>query len=133
MVALTDGDDVCSGVRPRRLRELVGRTEAVVHWVPLAGKGGGAQGVAICNDHAPDEDIKAIDDLVNGSGGQKHSGNFGFSTSPAKAFRQLLDDYRRSYVLYFTPEGAARPGWHELKVDVPSGKYSIRARSGYFR
>ena len=99
----------------------------------MRGQGGGAQGIAICNDYARDRDIKAIEDLVTGSGGQKYSGNFGFNTSPARAFKQLLDDYRRSYVLYFAPEGVSQPGWHELKVEVPSGKYNVRARSGYFQ
>jgi VWFA-related protein len=132
VVALTDGDDLCSVVRPHRLRELVGRMEAVVHWVPLQGQGTGAQGVAVCNNHAPDRDIGAIEDMVKGSGGQKHSGLLGSNTSPVRAFKRILDDYRQSYVLYFTPEGVSRAGWHALKVEVPGGRYTIRARSGYF-
>lgn len=132
VVALTDGDDVCSVVRPRRLRELVGRTEAVVHWVPLEGRGGGAKGMAICNDYAADEDIRVIDDLVNGSGGQKHSGVLGASTSPVRAFKRILDDYRQTYVLFFAPDGVPRAGWHMLKVEVPAGRYTVRARTGYF-
>jgi hypothetical protein len=133
VVALTDGDDVCSVVRPKRLREVVGRTEAVVHWIPFEGLSSGTQGAAWCNVHAPDEDIKAIDALVDGSGGQTYSGGFlRRGASPVRAFKHVLDDYRQSYVLYFTPEGVPRDGWHALKVEVPSGRFTIRARSGYF-
>jgi VWFA-related protein len=131
VVALTDGDDVCSVVRPARLRELVGRTEAVVHWIPLERPGGGPRGLATCSGHVHDEDIKAIDALVDGSGGQKHSGGLLGSPSPVRAFKRVLDDYRQSYVLYFTPEGVSREGWHELKVEVPARSYTIRARAGY--
>jgi hypothetical protein len=48
------------------------------------------------------------------------------------AFKRVLDDYRRSYVLYFEPQGVPSAGWHALKVEVPAARYTIRARSGYF-
>jgi len=51
----------------------------------------------------------------------------------AKAFDQLLDEFRASYVLQFTPAGSAA-GWHALNVTVPSMRgVTIKARQGYER
>jgi hypothetical protein len=133
VVGLTDGADECSVVSPQQLRELVGRTEAVVHWVPMKGTGRGVGGRADCDRAAPNKDVAAVGDLVDGTGGDRHTGVLGIvGMSPVKAFRRVLDEYRQSYVLSYTPEGVPRYGWHQLTVRVPSGKYSIRARAGYF-
>jgi VWFA-related protein len=49
-------------------------------------------------------------------------------------FGRILDDFRSSYVLYFTPQSAAKPGFHTIDVRVTrSGSYEIRARRGYVR
>jgi VWFA-related protein len=130
VVALTDGEDECSVVRPSRLRALAGRIDTVVHWVPMQQPGRSRHGAAICSG-PPDADIRVMDTLVNDSGGRKHTGLLGASVSPVTAFERVLDDYRRGYLLYFVPEGVARAGWHVLKVEVPSGRYTVRARSGY--
>jgi len=48
-------------------------------------------------------------------------------------FRRALDEFRSSYVLYFTPSGVATEGFHTLEVTVPRDDgYTIRARRGYF-
>jgi VWFA-related protein len=49
------------------------------------------------------------------------------------AFRAALEEFRQSYLLRFTLKDAPRPGWHELRVAVPSrSRAEIRARKGYF-
>ena len=51
----------------------------------------------------------------------------------AGAFRDMLRDFRGTYMLGFNPTNPS-PGWHELKVRVNGGqKLTVRARSGYFR
>ena len=48
------------------------------------------------------------------------------------AFRKVLDDFRRSYVLRYTPQGIARDGWHDIEVTAPrSPKSVVYARRGY--
>jgi hypothetical protein len=48
-------------------------------------------------------------------------------------FRRALDEFRSSYVLYFTPKGVERGGYHELTVTVPQNKaYTVRTRRGYW-
>ncbi len=48
-------------------------------------------------------------------------------------FRQALDEFRSSYVLYFAPKDVDRNGFHTLAVTVPAnGKLTVRARRGYW-
>jgi VWFA-related protein len=48
------------------------------------------------------------------------------------AFRDILKDFRSSYVLRYTLEGVPRAGWHDILVKVPScPPCTIRARRGY--
>ncbi|HEY7499273.1 MAG TPA: VWA domain-containing protein [Vicinamibacterales bacterium] len=46
-------------------------------------------------------------------------------------FRRVLEQFRTSYVLYFTPRGVERQGSHTLDVRVKNAKVEIRARRGY--
>ncbi len=46
-------------------------------------------------------------------------------------FRRILEQFRTSYVLFFTPRGVERTGAHTLDVRVKDAKVEIRARRGY--
>jgi len=46
-------------------------------------------------------------------------------------FRRMLQDFRASYVLYFTPQGVDRSGAHTLDVRVNRPSVTVRARRGY--
>ena len=46
-------------------------------------------------------------------------------------FRRVLDQFRSSYVLYFTPRGVDRSGAHTLEVRVKRPGVDVRARRGY--
>jgi hypothetical protein len=46
-------------------------------------------------------------------------------------FRRLLQDFRSSYLLYFTPRGVERTGAHTLEVRVKRPGVDVRARRGY--
>lgn len=51
-----------------------------------------------------------------------------------ETFRKVLDDFRSSYVLHFTPAGVAPGGFHALDVKVKNRRsVTIRARRGYQR
>jgi VWFA-related protein len=49
----------------------------------------------------------------------------------SSTFRRVLELFRTSYVLYFTPRGVERQGNHTLEVRVKDAKVEIRARRGY--
>lgn len=50
-----------------------------------------------------------------------------------KLFRRILDDFRASYVLTYTPTGVERAGTHTLSVRITNKAYTIRARRSYER
>ena len=69
----------------------------------------------------------AIDDAVRATGGSLHHVSAG-----ADGFQRILDDYRHSYLLRYTPRGVDGAGWHEIDVRVTRrGSFTIRARQGY--
>lgn len=51
--------------------------------------------------------------------------------SLSSRFRRMLQDFRSSYVLYFTPRGVERTGAHTLDVRVKKQGMDVRARRGY--
>jgi VWFA-related protein len=56
----------------------------------------------------------------------------GGSTNLSSAFRTVLNDFRNAYVLYFTPQGVERQGYHQLQVKVKREDAQVVARRGYF-
>ena len=46
-------------------------------------------------------------------------------------FRRVLEQFRTTYVLYFTPQGVERRGSHTLDVRVKRERVEVRARRGY--
>jgi hypothetical protein len=46
-------------------------------------------------------------------------------------FRRMLQEFRSSYVLYFTPRGVEPSGAHTLEVRVKRPGVDVRARRGY--
>ena len=53
------------------------------------------------------------------------------ATNLTSAFRRVLEQFRTSYVLYFTPRGVERQGAHTLEVRVKGAKVEVHARRGY--
>ena len=51
---------------------------------------------------------------------------------PGPAFLEILQEFRRRYVVTFTPTGVGGVGWHRLDVRVTRGNARVRARPGYF-
>jgi Mg-chelatase subunit ChlD len=49
----------------------------------------------------------------------------------AARFADILENFRRRYLISFTPTGVDKAGWHKLSVRVKGGG-EVRARSGYW-
>jgi VWFA-related protein len=78
------------------------------------------------------EDVRLIDDLVALTGGRLIIDR-GPPADLGSSFRTALDALRASYVLYFTPRGVTKTGFHTLTVTLPGhAKFTVSARSGYF-
>ena len=43
----------------------------------------------------------------------------------------MLEEFRRSYLVSYTPRGVDRNGWHRLDVRVKGRRVNVRARPGY--
>jgi len=54
-------------------------------------------------------------------------------TNLGSTFRKILDDFRSSYVIFYSPKGVDRTGFHTITVNVtrPAGAI-VTARRGYF-
>jgi hypothetical protein len=126
VIALTDGEDSCSIVTPDGIRSAAGYSEAVLYWVEMSGRAPWARvAVPAWCATVVDLDTRPLSDAVSRTGGEVHVGD------PVKAFTRVFDEFRQSYVLRYSPEGVERAGWHCLRVEVTTGRYTVRARPGY--
>lgn len=52
--------------------------------------------------------------------------------APEGAFLEILDEFRRRYVITYTPAGVSRGGWHTVTVRVAGQRRArVQARPGY--
>jgi len=132
VVAMTDGEDCGSLLDGARVLDASGRSEAVLHWIYVSG-GGDFDRNAV-NAWCTPGDAREVDFVGKSAartGGDTHRSRFG---DPAvRTFAQILDEFRQSYVLRYSPQGVKGNGWHAVAVQVPAQPaLTIKARSGYF-
>jgi len=132
VVALTDGVDFNSLIDSASLTEAARRAEAVMHLVLLDGASSlpGTAPRPWFNVYPEADGRRLLADAARLTGGASHVRTL---RDPVVAtFREAFEEFRRSYVLRFTPRDVPRGGWHELRVEVPGRHYEIHARQGYF-
>ncbi len=132
IVALTDGEDCGSLLDGARVFDASARTEAVLHWIYVSSSGDfdpNAVGAWCTPGDAREVDF--VGQTATRTGGDRHRSRFG---DPAvRTFAQILNEFRRSYVLRYSPQGVTSHGWHAVTVQVPAQPaLTIKARSGYF-
>jgi VWFA-related protein len=141
--ALTDGIGTPGLIDPRRLVTLAQYSSATMY-VGLVSPSQGAD-IEALNVQArvsagtraspttfrwavPHRD--ALEATVRAAGGRLYDAGPGESLP--QLFRTVLEDFRQSYVLRYTPRGVAAGGWHDIVVRVPGRRdVSVRARKGY--
>src|SRR5262249_3508592 len=114
--------------------ELASRSDAVLHLVDQSGGGEATTRARGCTPTARPDGVDIIREAAERTGGELHVGSWFFrSRSILNAFKRILDEFRQSYVLRFSPTGVKGSGWHALDVQVPSVKdATIHARKGYY-
>ena len=132
IVAMTDGRDCGSLLDGPRMFDASARTEAVLHWIYVSGDADfdpNSVGAWCTPTDAGEVDFMA--QSAARTGGDSHRSRFG---DPAvRTFAQILDEFRQSYVLRYSPQGVGSAGWHAVQVAVPAQPaLTIKARSGYF-
>jgi VWFA-related protein len=132
IVAMTDGEDCGSLLDGARVLDASGRSEAVLHWIYVSSQGDFDPNAlpAYCTPGDARE-VNFVEQSTLRTGGDRHQSRFG---DPAvRTFAQILDEFRQSYVLRYSPQGIKGPGWHTVTVQVPAQPaLTIKSRSGYF-
>lgn len=112
VVVFSDGVDTASFSRAADALETARRVNGVVYAVSTSR-----------------ETPRFLRDLTAATGGRvieaERDGN------PGPAFLEILQEFRRRYVLTFTPTDVVRGGWHTLSVRVNRPGARVQARSGY--
>jgi hypothetical protein len=124
IVIIAEGWDTGSALEMRMVPTLAARLDAVIHAVLRFPQGPATTSVDQLRLGTSDPAIGAAVELTGGT-----------LLKPAdfdRTVRQIVTDFRASYLLRYTPRGVALPGWHGLTVKVRRvGDYTIRARRGY--
>lgn len=134
----TDGIDTASFTEPPQLLETGRRERAAVTVVmsrpsprmpPLVL---GALTLQTAGPAPPRSESPLLRQLTDLTGGRVIV-DHGPPADLGPVFRLALDTFRSSYVLFFSPRGVDRAGFHTLRVSIPDHpQYTIRARPGYF-
>jgi VWFA-related protein len=104
---------------------------------PIPGRGGrrfpllpGAQGGGW--RITPNDDrvnVAALRDMTDDSGGRTEVIRDGRDLDPATA--SIADELSKQYYLGYQASGKKDGRWHSIRVEVRSGRYTVRARRGY--
>ena len=132
IVAMTDGRDCGSVLDGPRVVDASGRSEAVLQWIYVSNQGDfDRSSVAAWCTPTDIGEVDFVEQAATRTGGDKHRSRFG---DPAvRTFAQILDEFRQSYVLRYSPSGVKPNGWHAVVVHVPAQPaLTIKSRSGYF-
>ncbi len=127
IVLFTDGEDNGSWLDGRQLRNVVERSNALVHvvgWKPPADLHPGAVAPA------PPASEPVLREIAEASGGR-----FWRAGSPSRlqrAFSAVADAMRHRYVLRYEAQGVKREGWHRIEVRLEKGKGDVHVRRGYW-
>jgi VWFA-related protein len=119
----TDGYDNASVLGYSALPVLAGHTDAVLHivLVKVTGVPGTSSGPA----------FDALAEAASRTGGALYPPSES-SADVVAAFKLALEAFRHGYVLYYTPTGVTRGGWHAITVRVTRpGAFDVQARQGY--
>ena len=132
IVAMTDGRDCGSLLDGARVLDASGRSEAVLHWIYVSNQGDFDQ-LSIPAWCTPTDagEVDFVAESAARTGGDSHRSRLG--DAAVRTFAQILDEFRQSYVLRYSPNGVTGNGWHAVTVQVPAQPaLTVKARSGYF-
>jgi Ca-activated chloride channel family protein len=111
VILFSDGADTASFLDDAAVLDTARRTGSVVCAVTLGDRAGV---------------LPALADLTGGVFVKESS-----LQRVAERFAEILESFRRRYLVSFTPTGVTGEGWHTLTVRVKGGG-QVRARSGYW-
>ena len=119
-VFMTDGDDTSSYFDARTVLETAKHAHSQLSFVVVRGGGTDADGPV----------MNAFRSIARSTGGEVLQ--IDADERLSEAFLTAIGNFRMSYVLRYTPTAVPGAGWHDVAVRVKSGKYTVRARRGYW-
>ena len=113
LILFTDGLDTASWLTPDVVLNTAKRSDTVVY--------------TIAAGHLPNTTF--LRNLSAYTGGM----HFDIESSKdlSSVFLNIFDEFRERYLLYYSPRGISKIGWHQLEVRVKGKSATIRARPGY--
>jgi VWFA-related protein len=111
LLVFSDGLDTASWLAPDDVVDAAKRGISVVYGVSVGGK------PAFLRD---------LSELTGGSLFQVKS-----TTELSAIFLRILDEFRHSYLVSYSPRGVSMSGWHKLDVRVKRRSVNVKARPGY--
>ena len=103
---------------------------------PVPGRGGrrfpfllGAQGGWRITPGDDRVNVAALRDMTDDSGGRTEVVHDARDLDPATA--SIADELSKQYYLGYQATGKKDGRWHSIRVEVRSGRYTVRARKGY--
>jgi Ca-activated chloride channel homolog len=103
---------------------------------PVPGRGGrrfplllGAQGGWRITPSDDRVNVAALRDMTDDSGGRTEVVRDARDLNPATA--SIADELSKQYYLGYQANGKKDGRWHSIRVEVRSGRYTVRARKGY--
>lgn len=139
VVLFSDGVDTCSFSSDAVVIETAKRVNGVVYAV--RSRYARSRGGEVLTDESGVprrsstrfmwmDDHDFLPDLTAATGGRvvDVDGN----GDPGPAFAQILQEFRRRYVITYTPTGVTGGGWHRLDVRVARRGARVQTRTGYF-
>jgi VWFA-related protein len=113
VVLFSDGVDTASFSRAEVVVETARRVNAVVYAVTTRA-----------------DDNRFLRAVTEATGGRVVEVDA--AADPSPAFVEILQEFRRRYVITFVPTGVQPGGWHQLSVRVNKRGSRVQARPGYF-
>ena len=144
VVAITDGVDTKSVTSVHALERIARRTDSVLHIVsvrPVRTANAAppvrtiSSGFVRADPTSSELDIlERLPELTGGAWhGPSHSSSRAASVDAVAVIGELIEEFRKGYVIQYTPRDVTSDGWHDVIVRVkgvdPRG---VRTRAGYF-
>ena len=112
VIVFSDGIDTASWLSPDAVVGTARRSDVVVYGVSTG-------------QHTPTF-LRELSEATAGQSFENESAD-----DLERRFRAVLEEFRRRYLLVYTPSGIAPGGWHRLEVRVKGRRAKVTARPGY--
>jgi VWFA-related protein len=112
LIVFSDGLDTLSWLSPAAVLETAKRSDVVVY------------GVSTGKSKA-----EFLRELTSFSGGRLFE--MDKTANLSATFVSILEEFRRRYLVSYTPRGVSKDGWHRLEVRIKGKKAAVKARPGY--